>query len=292
MKMKGKEMLQLVRAARVPSSRQLFQPSFYRDTVPTWRSSAQEIARLAFRELEDMPVDRMLRVSESRLWGGHVYLIINEIAPPQGSLLERATAPLGMVLGKPTEATEQAGGKVLRFGTQDSVYVPNDGRLEFSGILDEKEIDGDGRIACTTSDHALSGALCHLCVRYASRYYMFRFGSGCYPLPLLSGLVDHMNCTVGGRLWQMTDWVHDYDRLGHTGFQEFYGQNALDRVLSLREAQSLDWVTRRKESFLGLGDDVFLGDPHGSYGLILDTAVSAGYFSRVLQQIYAAYIKE
>lgn len=234
---------------------------------------------------EDSPSD--LRLFEKSGNFGHQYTFGYKCMPlvkaPESALQDSFSS----VVGTPTSTSKSIteGEQEARFGTGDVVIL-----LDNAIKLQGKKFHARGLVALTTSEHSLNGFLIHLALQPSNPLDAQKFsiriraGAGAYPIPLLRPIVEKINCQLGAHVWHMTDLLVDYENHGPVEFEKFYGKGLLLRTQSMIEARSYEWALRKNESFLGMGDDVFLGDPSGSYGSMLKTIVDCGVVTRLLQK--------
>ncbi|MBX9297598.1 hypothetical protein [Chromobacterium vaccinii] len=243
------------------------------------------------RILHLKPEDQLVIDSETHIWGGHKYAFINRIMPPKNTsdLSHRALDSFMLMLGRPTILDSTDEDRVATFGTGDKVFAPTSGEFSIDTELAGEKITGGGLTAITTDCHALNGALAHACIKTDNCYFMARAGKGQFPVPFISGPVDYMNCKLGTLLWQKTDWIYDYFEHGREKFKAFYGEDVLEQVDSILEANSYNWVSRKNESFLGTGEGTFLGNPYGSSGDMLIAAINLGFTTRWAQEKWLKY---
>lgn len=233
-----------------------------------------------------LPIAKNKCLWDTGVFGGHAYLFVNRIASTE-SLFDRASESFQIFMGKKTQLSQikEIEGQDAILGFRDKVFVP-DSQINF--IIDKYNLSAEGFFAITTSEHALSGILAHLCVKSGSDFYMVRLGAGRYPIPLLAGAVDFANCYLGKQVWQTTDWVADYTRKGPKEFHNFYGNEPLNHINSLLEANSMAWALPENWS----SDGNWPGNLYGSSGPMLNMAVGFGFVTRGLQDVYLSYINK
>jgi hypothetical protein len=210
----------------------------------------------------------------------HAYLTINEVAPGSESYTERVWGSINVFMG----GNSKVEGREVTFSSDDQVTVLEP---EIQIALEKLGIKGAGVIAVTKHHHALSGALMHLCIDADGRRFMVRAGAGQYPIPVLRTFVDLLNSVLGGPVWQMTDWVYDYKKMGPDEFEKFYSEDTRIKVELLLNDQKMYWVLHNSD----FSTDYFQNSPNEQHVYFLRQAVQFGYFSRTAQDYYLKYLK-
>jgi hypothetical protein len=300
--------------------------AIYRPTADAITADPLETATLAVPRLEEAfdgvvrDIVPELRQADSnsqilltnwagRFQGKHEYLFAYRVMPrPKDKFVKVDKKKrimdsfYNVMAGPSTVVSEDIHEVHTSFSTGDQIGLRKSLSFYLAGI----GYDATGETAITKY-HALNGHLSHVNLELDQRFtcrvprgisplhdqecYMVRQGSGHYPIPGLNIIIDGTNPILGSRIWQLTDWAQDLRINGRDKFLEFYGREALDDLLSLLEANSCEWALRKQDSFLGMGDDVFLGDEHGSHGALMQYTMNLGFAPRLAQGVYFSLAK-
>ncbi len=215
--------------------------------------------------------------------GGHAYVFAYQVMPRDDINNSRVLAALYNVLalsGTTIKELENDAQDVT-LATGDQICLERKYKLHASN----SRFKAVGQVVYTKPKHALNGILAHNAVKTVDgMHMMLRLGGGRYPIPIFNQIVDGLNPTLGTKLWQLTDWFIDLNYHGEMAFRKHYGEQAYSELMSLLESNEYRWAERKSESFLGMGEDVFLGNEHGDFGPLFKGAVNMGVGPRFIQE--------
>ncbi len=230
--------------------------------------------------------------------GRHDYIMIGEIGGPIDTnrvtpelLSEEAIDAFRKFMsvyeeGETDLSEKSADGVIAVLAGRDSVILRDTGKVKFQqgglvggGETAETYISGD-------HSHSLFGSLSHTVVFdvKTKRYYKICYGNGSYPAPYIGPIVDLINSVVGKYVWKISHMVKDYKTLPIYRFRMIYGDDGLQEVKSFIYEKSYEAAIVKRDSFLGMGDDVFLGNPYGDHGYLIKGLHDMGDTTRLINK--------